>query len=397
MIENLNSVSFQKYGKIVHEGFNTGCGLISSGQLNIQDSLIDSPDLERLLCCRNSPVVADIVDGIALMCISTFPDFKEYKIFLLDKVVFINPGIYYNFFAFYGHCSVRIASVEGASTESFPFPYQVPRLGFFPGVRINNVYTLFYQEKEKGFTFKGEKHDFWELTYVDRGHMYNIVEGQKFTLHQGDAIFYGKGQHHVQWAETDLSVCFITITFDMNFEEAEFLINRKFSIDTELRELLEKVIREKNQGFYYADDLIICYLKEFIIKLIRSKKLENTIHQLDTQLKTRVENSIVKKSMDFIEKNIGKKISVPYIAASIPVSPSYLSTIFKKQVGMTIVDYVNNYRLEKSKDMIRSSDKNFTQIAQMLGYTSVHYFSNQFRLKYGITPTEYAKAISKSL
>lgn len=396
MLENLNAISFQKYGKVVYEGFDAACRLISETPPNIFDFEAGASGIDRLLYCTESPVVVDVIDGIALLCVSSKSDFSDFKVFLLDKTVVIHAGIYYNFFAFYGTCRIKTANAPGASSHALPYPFDVPRLGFFPAVQINKIYTLFYQEKEKGFTFKGEKHNFWELTYVDRGRMHNDVDGQHFVLQQGDALFYGKGQHHAQWAEPGLSVCFITITFDMDFQEAEFLTNKRFVVDTELKHILEKIIKERNQNFYYADDLIICYLKEFIIKLIRSEKLENTIHQLDTPVKTRVENSIVKKCMDYIEKNIHRKITVPDIARSIPVSPSYLSAIFKKQMGVTLMDYVNHYKLERSKELIRTSDLNFTQISELLGYTSVHYFSNQFRLMYGITPTEYAKSISKS-
>ena len=110
---------------------------------------------------------------------------------------------------------------------------------------------------------------------------------------------------------------------------------------------------------------------------------------------SRTENSILAKCIEYIQNNISRKLSVSDIAKSIPISQSYLSTIFKKHMDMTLVDYMNNYRLEKSKEMIRKGEYNITQIADFLGYASVHYFSTQFKLKYGISPRSYAKSVKR--
>jgi AraC-like DNA-binding protein len=64
---------------------------------------------------------------------------------------------------------------------------------------------------------------------------------------------------------------------------------------------------------------------------------------------------------------------------------------------MTIVDYINKYRLEQSKHLLMESNYNITQIADMLGFTSIHYFSRQFKSHFGISPSEYIKTIDKDL
>jgi AraC-like DNA-binding protein len=393
MIENLNAISFNKYGNIIYEGFSQGIKSIYHGDVILEEHEIKEKTAGKFLRAEDSPVTLDIVDGIAILCVSLMPSQEEIRMFLLDKAISINPGVYYCVLTLYGRCCIKSAMLEGSRLKELENSREFAPLGIYPKVEINKVHTLFYQEKEKGFIFKGEKHGFWEFTYVDRGSMYNIVDGKGYRLSQGEAMFYGSDQHHIQWSDVDLSVCFVTATFDMEFEEASLLTDKKFILDHEMRELIGKIIAESSNNSYYADDLVICYLKELIIKLVRGEKLESTIDRQETQVRFKIENSIVARCLEYIHNNISRKLSVSDIAKSIPISQSYLSIIFKKHMDMTLVDYINSFRLEKSKELIRSGEYNITQIADLLGYTSVHYFSNQFKLKYGISPRSYAKSI----
>ena len=71
----------------------------------------------------------------------------------------------------------------------------------------------------------------------------------------------------------------------------------------------------------------------------------------------------------------------------------YLSALFHKKEGIRLIEYINNKKLEKSKEMIRSGQYTITQISEMLGYSSIHYFSRLFKSTYSISPSEYAKAL----
>jgi len=395
LIRNLNAISFSSFGKIIYDGFRQGVDSVYGGNAVVKEMEIREKTARKFVCSADSPVTLDIVHGIAILCVSFMPSNGDIQMFLLDKTVCLNPGVYYCVLAFYDTCQIKSCMLEKCHLKEMAAPREFTPLGIYPRVEVKKIHTLFYQEKEKGFIFKGEKHDFWEFTYVDRGNLYNIVDEKGYMLTQGEAMFYGKGQYHIQWSDAEESICFVTITFDMDFEEASFLTDRKFALDFEMRELISKIIQESGNNSYYSDDLVLCYLKELIIKLVRSEKFENTINRQETQVKFKIENSIVAKCIEYIQNNISRKLSVSDIAKSIPISQSYLSTIFKKHMDMTLVDYMNNYRLEKSKEMIRKGEYNITQIADFLGYASVHYFSTQFKLKYGISPRSYAKSVKR--
>ncbi len=85
------------------------------------------------------------------------------------------------------------------------------------------------------------------------------------------------------------------------------------------------------------------------------------------------------------------KLSVPMVAREVGVSPSYLTALFHKNLQISPGEYIRRAKLQESKLMIREGKMNFTEIAQVLQYSTVHHFSRQFKEKirhypYGIRP-----------
>ena len=395
MIQNLNGVTFYKYGHILTESFTQPLETSSQNKWIKKEYQITSSKLLYMHQVKHSPVLVDIIQGIALLCINSTLQTDEIQVFLLDKPISINPGVFFNIVPLYGTCKIEIAHLSKKQLEKFPLPHEIIPSVINPKLSIQKIHTLFYQEKETGFHFRGEKHKFWELTYVDKGILKTKIEENTYHLEQGDFIFYTPHQYHQQWSENKTSVCFVTITFDMDFEDSHLLSNRLFHGNTEIKNLLHQILQEKNLNTYYSDDLILCYVKELIIKLVRDIRLENTIDRLSTDMQANVENTIVSQALAYIHNHIHLKLTVSDIANSIPISSSYLSTLFKKNTGSTLMEYVNQYRLEKSKEYLRTSPYTITQIADLLGYSSVHYFSKQFKDYYGVSPTVYARSIQQ--
>ena len=77
------------------------------------------------------------------------------------------------------------------------------------------------------------------------------------------------------------------------------------------------------------------------------------------------------------------------VAKEVGMSNSRFSTVFSQQNGQTFTEYLIHIRLNKAKEMLRSTDIKNSQIAREVGYNDAHYFSYIFKKNTGITPTEY--------
>ena len=104
-------------------------------------------------------------------------------------------------------------------------------------------------------------------------------------------------------------------------------------------------------------------------------------------------DEIIRKAQQYISSHIRGKLSVPLVARQVDVSPSYLTALFHKNLQISPGEYIRRIKLQESKQMIRENNLNFTEIAAELQYSTVHHFSRQFKEKFGITPTEYAKSV----
>jgi two-component system response regulator YesN len=71
------------------------------------------------------------------------------------------------------------------------------------------------------------------------------------------------------------------------------------------------------------------------------------------------------------------------------VNSSYLRALFKKEVGMTITDYVTHVRMQKAKELLSQGSNKVSDIAEQIGYNDPAYFSRCFKKYYGYPPSEY--------
>lgn len=103
----------------------------------------------------------------------------------------------------------------------------------------------------------------------------------------------------------------------------------------------------------------------------------------------------VRDSMRFVRNNTDRNISVDDVAANVKRSPSYISGLFKKELGITIGAYISRCKLEEAKSLLASTDMSLADISNELCYSSQAYFQNVFKRQYGMTPGEFRKKNAK--
>ena len=97
----------------------------------------------------------------------------------------------------------------------------------------------------------------------------------------------------------------------------------------------------------------------------------------------------VTQAIDYIHTNIRMPITESQIAATLGLNPSYLSSTFKKEVGVGIKSYITATRIEVAKNMLQYSDYSYSVISSYLCFSSHSYFISVFKKYTGVTPKEY--------
>ena len=70
-----------------------------------------------------------------------------------------------------------------------------------------------------------------------------------------------------------------------------------------------------------------------------------------------------------------------------------LKALFRERTGLSVMEYYRNLKIEAARQLIREGDHNITEIAVLLHYSTIHYFSRHFKKATGMTPSEYATSV----
>lgn len=102
---------------------------------------------------------------------------------------------------------------------------------------------------------------------------------------------------------------------------------------------------------------------------------------------------LVQTCMDYVDFHYSGELSPAGLAAMCYVTPSYLSTLFKKETGITITDYINSTRIRQSMIFLNVSRMSVGEIASRVGFSDANYFTRTFKKLLGKTPKAYRDAI----
>ena len=112
-------------------------------------------------------------------------------------------------------------------------------------------------------------------------------------------------------------------------------------------------------------------------------------HQMAELKKQPVISQAIVRSIDYIDHHLHEKITVDDLAEFVGLSSSYLSVLFKKEMGIAISEYTAERRIEAAKNMLLYSDYSAAEISSFLNFSSQSHFIQVFRKKTGMTPKEY--------
>ena len=382
MIRNLNQLTFQGFGTVPPERDQSAKQFDKSMAAAWKLSQTEIP-----LCRAKTETWVTFGTGMSVLSVSM--DGENYQHYYLDKPVCIKENVLFSLSPFMGEATALVYAKEAPArigqraSDSLRVDHQL---------RVDSIYTFFYHEKEQGFLFPGESHPMAELTYVDQGSMHSVGEGQDQLLKQGDLVIYGPNQWHMQYADIGVAPRYVTISFELKGVELKQLLNRKFTAPQNVVSVLQNMLREQERMDTFSTDIILSQLNLLLLLLLRETAAPRA-GKLQTSNSIHSENEIIRQAQQFISSHIREKLSVPLVARQVDVSPSYLTALFHKNLQISPGEYIRRIKLQESKQMIRENNLNFTEIAAELQYSTVHHFSRQFKEKFGITPTEYAKSV----
>ena len=275
------------------------------------------------------------------------------------------------------------------------------------GVSVKSIVSVWQFEIGAAGAPIGDLHDFHELLFVEEGTYRIIVDGELFTVGEGEFFLYPPLAFHIAPEKRERSLIRI-ISFESDSEDLKKIERKPIKSSHLARGLFTEANEIGLKSFFYPgceDGVRGMKLIEGVnlYSLQKMKKsLELSLIELISQTEGREgEASNIKnfkkergaELSEFLRMNISRSLTLSEIAEAMAVSVSTLKNISLDSFGLSPISYFISLKLDAAKRMIRESSMNFTEISERLGFSGVHYFSRLFTKHVGMTPTEYAKSV----
>lgn len=293
----------------------------------------------------------------------------------------------------------------------------LPRLKLNRIVNVDTIISFHYTELPKSIRIQ-DCYDFWQLFYVDKGEWEFYAEPETFAMQQGDCLFVPPNVIRRSQTKPVTPPNVMILSFECRSAAIRQLARRTFRLNDDERHVLSQLVREGNRAFLPppldrirksgtlrlneqapvgSPHMVRNYLEILLVLFLRRAETNPPVPKLPAVPQDNREKSVIDKLLLHIEAHLDGDLSMSSLCRTFAVSRTHLYNAFKKRFGCGISDYVRKLRAERAKIMIREEASSMTEIAERLGYSSIHYFSKDFKKMTGMTPTDYAKSIQALL
>ena len=379
---------FKKYGSIYDYYRDIEKEQLISKKVIVNDKTISN------LYNFSQPVYIESVEGMASIIISDLGS-VDFEIFVIHRNLEIKATMFFNIIPMTEETTFNliIPSNYNLNIEFLKRPYIYNRI--LSTINIPEIIAYYYSIKSPNYKFKGEKHNMYELTFVDSGILEISIEEYNYELHSSDLIICGKNQFHTQKVNSKSSCSYLTVMFDMECENDSLICNRVYQCRKELYKALKTFAKNISLTIPYSDNLILTNFHEIIIRIFQYDYIGEKKAKLYTRTTQYFQDELLNKILEYINKRLYEPITIEEICVEFSVSRSSLQVLFKNNLNISPKKYINELKLEKSKQLIKENKYTISEIAFMLGFNSIHYFSRSFTQHYEINPSEYARILFK--
>lgn len=244
-----------------------------------------------------------------------------------------------------------------------------------------------------------------EISYIISGHGVFQLDGVDYIVNEGDIFISPLDRDHTIKAAKDSTLRFAYVGFnfnnDSNTEDYSIL---KYFYTTDLKVVhakdetgilfpffrgLEEFYR-KNIGFHM---MVESYIKQILI-LTRRAFSEKEISALPPDTSGTSVGNTIYSIIRYIDDNIFDLQRVSEISSALTYNQSYISSLFKKKMGLTLQQYINSKRIEKAAELLKYGKFTITHVAEQLNYTSVQNFCRAFTRIMKVSPSHYTKSLN---
>lgn len=234
------------------------------------------------------------------------------------------------------------------------------------------------------FSYHTHMHSYYEMTLYEPFDGTVTINDNIFKINTITAVLIAPSDFHRIEVSGTAQSPFIKIAFDADpslVGEAieSSIILQEIKKEDFIYHIFQEIFRTSGNSIYKT------FLVHAALLAISEKGM-----RVQPSRKTRG-NELSKKALRIINERFSDNITLPSLAEELSVSPQYLSTVFKKNVGISFIEHLNNVRLRRASKLLLETQENITRISEMCGYRDLSHFLRCFKASFGSSPLVYRK------
>lgn len=260
------------------------------------------------------------------------------------------------------------------------------------------------------------RHEYLQINYIKHGKMKHVINGHEFNVVKGDILVIPPYVPHrlLLWDNSDGEIIefeFMPEFINQNFQSLDnvksffdfayiepFLVSENQvrpklnlcgKVQIEVEELLAEALKEYNA----KQDGYGLLIKSLLLKVLVlvGREFTKELQETDTCILYGRHRDAIYNAITYINENYNKCIGLEDVAKVSLLSQSYFSYLFKSIVSKTFVEYLNELRISKAMELLKTTDKRVLDICFEVGFNNVSYFNKLFRQSTGVSPLVYRK------
>lgn len=251
------------------------------------------------------------------------------------------------------------------------------------------------REKKRSRTYvERHEHEYFHYIYALSGRAMIEVDYNQFDVTERTLIMVPPRVVHAIYSIDNFVGVDIKFLCDAPLTEAlgktGYCMNRVTDYEDSL---LKAIFLEAIRGQRYSEQIINLNMLQIAYNVLRREKVGLFMvspYTSNNEVRTKTTSrKSIQPVLDFIDLNICMNIKISGLAHLCNYNENYFSTCFKNCMGCSPQNYINQKKIEKATALMISGKKSITQIADELGFSSIHYFSRLFKKATGFSPSVY--------
>ena len=235
-------------------------------------------------------------------------------------------------------------------------------------------------------------HNHLELFYIVGGKGQFLIQDQLYSVNPNNLVVINPNVIHTEVSLNAQPLEYIVLGIEGIELATNESSNGQFNIldhfeSVEISSCLRNILREMEQKNTGYEDVCQAYMEILIIRLMRNIALA-----VPTESQVVSGNRQCASVKRYIDLHFKEALTLEQLAEDAHMNKYYLSHAFKREYGISPINYMITKRIEESKYLLAETDLSMSQIAQLLGFSSLSYFSQVFRRTQAITPMEYRQS-----